>query len=262
MKRAEFIPHSELIADPELVQQQTDHRVDWELDLPQYAEPSRIGTNVAFLGRVARLSGIDQLTIGAYSGEQTSVEPEIVGYNGNGTAIAGGASVVTARRSTSEINGTAVTTARIDLNMAEIERDLSERRALREPAAWAKVIDGELRGQVRDVATDALLHHSDTKSFKEYARQLPGVVGGPPLGMLLADLAPDGTLEVSPGLCAAFSITAAVGITAAWKVKAVPPTDYEAWKDKKIPSILPGYHPDTALAINAVTRFKRMTKEV
>lgn len=62
--------------------------------IPDYASPERIGLNLGNLGRVAEWGGFrrDTIVIAGFDGERSSINTSVVGFGGDGTAVAGAAS--------------------------------------------------------------------------------------------------------------------------------------------------------------------------
>jgi hypothetical protein len=157
-----FTPTAELV--------DLDHEtIAWDLALPDYAPSEAIGVHVPRLGRLARLGGFRTLRISGYSGDTTSVSPEIDSVDDHGVATSTmRASVTKAKRIKLDELGPYRNAPQeyrwsdggVSLNITEIDRIVGEKGGLRKPDIWSSEINSALKLGVRQAAKQNLIENT------------------------------------------------------------------------------------------------------
>jgi hypothetical protein len=259
MAKTELTPLSQL-------QDYSDDNLDWHVSLPEYVPLERIGVNVKRIKYLSHLAGLRHLSIGSASGEVTTeyMAPSSIDEQGSATA---GATV--AQTKPDLINSALGNDksmpwkedsayfwgdAKLTLNSSELNKKCLDATrkdngpGLRSPDTWTKLIDQSLRLGLRDSAKDQLLGNAT-----RYDRFCINFVA---LGTLLNILPPHLT---SINDLAPIFFSATTGVQAGASM--VASINGNPLRNRRL-SILPGYQLDRLLAVNALTRTKKLVQVI
>lgn len=238
--------------------------INWPHEIPGFAEPERIGVNVALLGKLARLAGLGELTIRESPDHGSKIdEPSVVGTDARGNAFAGKA-VSTRQAEPQSIHihyGTDDTIklaypdywhpdGTIELNSQAIARAIAQQRdtnTLREPGKWADQLDSQIKSGVRDLAYRALV--KDTPLYQKLAFAAS-------LGNAATWVAIRGDIIGGVELYLFGSVLAQLTVAAlAYYRQGLGPLEGR-W------SLMPFMHADRAIATDGLTRILRIVKRL
>lgn len=141
------------------------------IQMPEFVDAQRIGVNLLGIHRLCRMGGINHLRVNSVSGEgSTNSVPQIVGFNHNGEAYAGKATVKTVplfdSRTSNQSRPGLPHSARwvaadINLNMDEIigriQREERWTKGARSPEAWVYYFNQALKQGISKVGTNFLI---------------------------------------------------------------------------------------------------------
>ena len=233
--------------------------------LPDYLQAERIGVNAELIGKIAHWGCFEpDVQIEAYSGQITSHNASIMGFESSGAAFMGATGTTEkAPLAQHEVGPSKLRSAyhvmhplRIKMNVPEIQHRLSEDRAdLRDPAPWARQLDIGISQQLRAASRKHLL--ADRSSVQEllYSVGLGGMLYG--LSIIAGGLIAH---ELHPEIATPASIAATLLVDNGIKMAANKTVGRPMW-DGCI-SVFPGFHIDRYAAVEALTRTRRLVRPI
>ncbi len=254
MKRQELIPLDQ-------IQDYPSNHVNWQVDLPPYAPTDQIGVDIARFDRMARIGGFNRLNVVDYAGETTEYIPEVNGVTGLGEATAAARGTLRQAdlyKADMQTTGRSRDTdydhadATISLNIAEVTDRLGHKTsggALRSPQAWAGALNAAATGGIRSATRDNLFTHAPVGE----RLMLPFYLGGAGLVETIGDDPSPEAIVVTAG---AFLVIGQVGLKP-WLDK----FERVDRSDRRI-SIVQGIHADRILAVEALSRTRRLIKPI
>lgn len=159
-------------------------RINWNLQLPDYAPAHKIGVNVVALSRLARLGGYETLSISGGDLGVAKINPSVDGLNADGSSTLSGASSVAATESM--VNGLQNEGANhscdntlhefdtfhwrrgnLVLNTQDMSHRLSQEKggALRSEAAWSREINDVMKSGMTKAAKESLIDSVDPRAL-------------------------------------------------------------------------------------------------
>jgi hypothetical protein len=239
-----FVPLSELQGE----------RVN--LQLPEYAPTEAIGINLERIDRLAHLGGfaLGETSISTFSGGTTTHGLGVTGRNADGTAIAGAASTRNAERGRGTFeqdshlgfcHGRPSLT--VQVNQEEIVQRLSNASKLRDARAWSAQLDTSIARGLKRASWD---HYVGGPHYMEMFIASAGIMAR-------------AALEFGGGIDSETPAHVLMTVAIYNMVKGAG----AAIADKADPrevcySLIPGVHPDRALAVGALAKLLPLAKRV
>jgi len=239
-RRANFVPLSQF------------EESCWDVKLPEYVDPDRIGIHTSRLGVLANLAGYkDHVHVISADGDTTQHNPMIVGNDSQGNAFGAMGGVKPARLSNVEgldydRRGTIHTSPflQITVNTKEMTQRLQHKKAnVRTPEPWAAQLNDAIGNGLRDAAWEHMIGHP----------KYPEIINAVWAGMIAGVTAPEASgplalSSVAMGICMMNSLKGVSSIFANAPAREV------CW------SVLPIIHPDRALAVTGLTHMCKIVK--
>lgn len=232
----------------------------WDVHLPEYAPSDKIGLNIHYLGRLARLGGFGHLRINSYTGDVTQTSIHTPSINQDGTV----ASTISASTTKAESWRTLIDggkqqdieeqfysewvwkDAQISLNTREIGQRVSKRDpSYRDPHAWAYEINRALGGGIRHAAHENLLSPPSAATLVTYIGGTAVAFGATLLLLPMSSL--HSPQDLALDLLKVTALNHLVARPLAGLIRGIPLTQ-RRW------SLLPIYHVDRDIAIQALSR--------
>lgn len=232
-------------------------RINWQLELPDYAPSNEVGINTRALSRFAKLGGYDSLTIRAEDMGTTKTVPGLDGMNGDGSATSSaGGSVyhpdnVKALAKDGREPGcndsydayhwrTGVLTVNSQVILDRLSRNRDD--ALRSGAAWSKELDKALKSGLTASARESLIAKSTPNGLLLFIASM-----GISQGIAIAEDTISSSNTAS-GLVGFAFYNILRGVIKGHSIK-----DYR-------PSVLPTYQVDRLMIVAGLSRATRFAK--